>query len=264
MLFNKSKNAVTGKTESQKKSNNRGKRILSLLAAILVLETIAVIVYVNTYYHAEEEAIASLTEEHNGYTISEEEKNIVFRPDEEVDTHVGLIFYPGAKVQYEAYAPLMEHFAEEGILCVLVKMPGNFAFMNIDAAKGIPEEYPEIESWYIGGHSLGGAVAAIYADKHEEEYDGLILFAAYSSTDLTDTNLKVLSIYGTDDYVLDQKRYVKNFDNLPENTTEVQIEGGCHSYYGDYGMQKGDGTPTITREAQMEETAKDLLQFISS
>lgn len=84
----------------------------------------------------------------------EQDGNIVsFSPQEPT---VGMIFYPGGKVQCEAYAPLMLACAQRGIFCVLVRMPGNLAVLHPDAADGIPEKYPQIESWYIGGHSLGG------------------------------------------------------------------------------------------------------------
>jgi alpha/beta superfamily hydrolase len=152
----------------------------------------------------------------------------------------------------------MEKLAENGILCVLVHMPGNLAVLDVNAAEGIQEMYPEIKTWYIGGHSLGGAMAASYAAKHSDDFSGLILLGAYSTVDLTDSGLAVLSVYGSRDGVLDKEKYEKYFFNLPDKAEEVVIEGGCHSYFGSYGMQEGDGTPTITREQQMEETVEAI------
>jgi alpha/beta superfamily hydrolase len=154
----------------------------------------------------------------------------------------------------------MEKLAENGILCVLVHMPGNLAVLDINAADGIREMYPEIKTWYIGGHSLGGAMAASYAAKHSEDFSGLILLAAYSTADLSDSGLSVISVYGSMDGVLDRTQYEKYLPNLPDKAKEVVIEGGCHSYFGNYGMQEGDGTPTITREEQMEETVEAILE----
>ena len=105
-------------------------------------------------------------------------------------------------MEHTAYAPLMKELAEKDILCVLVKMPFHLAVFDINAADGIREQFPEIKSWYIGGHSLGGSMAASYVSKHTEDFEGLVLLAAYSTEDLSDSGLKVLSVYGSEDGVL--------------------------------------------------------------
>lgn len=231
------------------------------LIVILLAMIIGTGAYIGDYYRADDQALEIVTQ--TGIPISEDvtvvnQKNsrICFEPEE---PQCGLIFYPGGKVQYEAYAPLMEKLAENGILCVLVHMPGNLAVLDVNAADGIREMYPEIKTWYIGGHSLGGAMAASYAAKHSGDFSGLILLAAYSTADLSDSGLSVISIYGSMDGVLDAEKYEKYLPNLPDTAREVVIEGGCHSYFGSYGMQDGDGTPTITREEQIEETVKAIL-----
>lgn len=172
----------------------------------------------------------------------------------------GLIFYPGGKVEDTAYAPLMRAIAEKGILCGLVKMPGNLAVFSPNAANGLQQAHPEITDWYIGGHSLGGAMAASYAAKHSDDYAGLILLAAYSTKDLTSTSLRVLSIYGSEDGVLNRDSNEKDLKNLPE----VVIDGGCHAQYDSYGAQKGDGTPTISDEEQIQQTATCISRFIGN
>lgn len=175
-----------------------------------------------------------------------------------------MIFYPGGKVQYEAYAPLMEACAKQGILCILLQMPGNLAVLDINAAEGIPEDYPDIENWYIAGHSLGGSMAASYISSHEKGYKGLILLAAYSTADLKEKGLDVLSIYGSQDGVLKMNSYEKYRSNLPEKFTEIVIPGGCHAYFGSYGAQKGDGTPEISNEEQILLTADAIGDFIGN
>ena len=172
----------------------------------------------------------------------------------------GLIFYPGGKVEDTAYAPLMRAIAEKGILCGLVKMPGNLAVFSPNAANGLQQAHPEITDWYIGGHSLGGAMAASYAAKHSDDYAGLILLAAYSTKDLTSTSLRVLSIYGSEDGVLNRDSNEKDLKNLPE----VVIDGGCHAQYDSYGAQMGDGTPTISDEEQIQQTATCISRFIGN
>lgn len=174
----------------------------------------------------------------------------------------GLIFYPGGKVEYTAYAPLLHSLAEQGVLCVLVRMPCNLAVLNIDAADGIQEEFPGIENWYIGGHSLGGSMAASYAAEHAEDYKGLILLAAYAAEDIGQSRLKVISVYGDKDGVLDMEKYTDNLKNLPEDMEEHIIEGGCHAQYGSYGTQKGDGIPQISGKEQMEITAGLIIEWI--
>ncbi len=145
-----------------------------------------------------------------------------------------------------------------------MKMPGNLAVLSPNAADGLQQAHPEITDWYIGGHSLGGAIAASYAAKHSDNYTGLILLAAYSTKDLTGTALRVLSIYGSEDGVLNRDSYEKDQKNLPANFTEVVIDGGCHAQFGSYGAQKGDGTPTISDEEQIQQTATCISKFISN
>jgi hypothetical protein len=240
-------------------------RLRFLLGGILLLLLLLLLgssIYICDYYHADETALSVLTEQHPSVTITNDHNNrISFIPD---TPKAGFIFYPGGKVQYESYAPLMEALAENGILCVLVHIPGNLAVLNQNAADGIPEEYPEITDWYIGGHSLGGAMAASYASKHSDTYRGLVLLGAYSTEDLTDSGLSVLSVYGSEDGILNRETYQSDFKNLPSDTSEIIIEGGCHSYFGDYGLQSGDGTPTIERSEQISQTVTAILNMLNA
>lgn len=135
------------------------------------------------------------------------------------------------------------------------------AVFDKNAADGIQEQYPQIDSWYIGGHSLGGAMAASYVSKHADSFDGLILLGAYSTADISETALRVLSVYGSEDGVLNRSKYEKNKSNLPENFTEITIAGGCHAYFGMYGAQKKDGTPLISNIEQIEQIAQTIGLF---
>ncbi len=194
-----------------------------------------------------------------GVNIEQASDRIVFTPEA---PKAGLIFYPGGKVEYKAYAPLMAELSKEGILCILLKMPLNLAVLDINAAAGIPAEYPEIGYWMLAGHSLGGAMAASYAAKHSDELDALVLLAAYSTADLTSGGLEVLSVYGSEDGVLNREKYEKYRPNLPSDVRETVIDGGCHAYFGAYGAQKGDGTPRITREEQTAQTVLAILALL--
>lgn len=224
-----------------------------LLAALVVLCW----VYVNEYYHATAEAMAATEGTELVMTEELEDGTLIFRPEE---VKAGLIFYPGGKVEHLAYAPLMEACAREGVLCVLVEMPFRLAVLDMGAAEGISEQFPEVEDWYIGGHSLGGSMAASYLADHTEEYEGLILLASYSTADLSGADLDVLSVYGDQDKVLDLEKYGEYFSNLPQGTREEILAGGCHAGFGSYGPQEGDGTPTMSGQEQIDRTAALILE----
>lgn len=246
-----------GSEPDVKTGNRKGLLLLVILAAAMVL---AAGIYVSDYYPAGPVALAALQSDET-LTVEEHDGAVVFRPAEPL---AGLIFYPGGKVEHTAYAPLLRQLAGNGVLCVLPEMPLRLAVLDADAAEGIPEWFPEVEDWYLGGHSLGGAMAAGYAADHAEDYEGLILLASYSTKDLSATELRVLSLYGSEDGVLDRENYAKYRNNLPENTAEQVIDGGCHACFGSYGPQAGDGTPAITEEQQIRIAAEAVLALIEN
>ena len=166
----------------QKISDNSKKLRSSIIITIAVVIVLAIIIgacaiYLGDYYRADMDAIEafSLTNEMEYKKLDDD--TIIFEPD---GAKKGFIFYPGGKVEYTAYIPLMQACAEQGIMCVLLEMPFNLAVFDVNAADGIQEKYPEIEEWYIGGHSLGGSMAASYLADNAEEYEGLILLGSYA------------------------------------------------------------------------------------
>ena len=215
--------------------------------------------YVRDYYRADQEAIEAFSAMNTVEIETLDDGTMVFKPD---NAAVGFIFYPGGKVEYTAYQPLMAACAEQGILCALVEMPFNLAVLDIDAADGIQAQYPEIEEWYIGGHSLGGSMAASYLADHIDDYEGLILLGSYSATDLSKTDMEVLTVYGSEDQVLNHEKYDENKKNLPKDYTEVIIDGGCHAYFGMYGAQDGDGEPAISNEEQIFRTVETIVEIM--
>ena len=234
-------------------------RILVILCVAFGLLIGAAAFYLNDYYRADMQRIQTFLPEATVDIYQTDSGHFVLAPE---DASTGLIFYPGGKVEHSAYLPLMKSLASEGVLCVLVQMPFNLAVLDMDAAEGIPAQYPQIESWYIGGHSLGGSMAASYLSDHTEEYDGLILLGSYSTAELNNSDLNVISIYGSEDEVLNSEKYEKNRTNLPADFTEYEIEGGCHAYFGVYGHQEGDGTPTISNQHQIEITAQQIADWM--
>ena len=242
-----------------KKKHNLRNIAICILGLILVLVVIGFI-YIQDYYHADNEAIEAFSA--NVTNISKETLDNGYKVYAPKDATTGLIFYPGGKVEYNSYAPLMEACSNQGILCILVEMPANLAVLDMDAADGLQQKYPEITSWYIGGHSLGGSMAASYVADQTDSFDGLVLLGAYSTADLKDTGLSVLSMYGSEDQVLNHQKYEQYKGNLPSNFKEVIIKGGNHAGFGMYGAQAGDGTSTITNEEQISQTAKHISDFV--
>lgn len=241
--------------------SKRNKRILIITASILLVIVAATVIcglYLSNYYHADEDRIAAFAPMNEVSVTELDNGSIVF---DVKDAKNGFIFYPGGKVENEAYKPLMASLASRGILCILVDMPFNLAVFDVNAADGITEDYPNVENWYIGGHSLGGAMAASYVSGHTDSFDGLVLLGAYSTADLSGTDLDVLSVYGSEDKIMNSEKYEEYRSNLPKSFTETVIEGGCHAYFGMYGLQDGDGTAGITCEEQIALTCEAIVKL---
>jgi dienelactone hydrolase len=215
------------------------------------------VIYVSDYYRADKDTIALLTADHSVEPIQISKDVLSFEPE---TPSAGFIFYPGGKVEYTSYIPLMSALADEGVLCILIKMPCNLAVFDMNAAKGITDKYPDIDDWYIGGHSLGGSMAASYASKNTDEIDGLVLLGSYSTADIS---VPVLSIYGSEDGVMNREKYEKYKPNIDDALTEKVIGGGNHALFGSYGAQKGDGMPSVSNEEQIHITVEEIIKFIN-
>ncbi len=212
--------------------------------------------YAETFYHALPAAEAALAG-NEAVLVEKTEYGWFFDGPSEEDC---LIFYPGGKVEETAYAPFLRELAQGGLDVCLVKMPFRLAVLDIQAADRVLSEYT-YEHWYIGGHSLGGAMAAYYASEKNDRLCGIILCAAYMTKN-TDSDLIGISIYGSEDSVMDRKKLEKGRQYYPERTDEYVIEGGNHAQFGEYGVQKGDGTARITGEAQRKQAAECILDTL--
>lgn len=248
--------------KNKKKHSKTFKIFIALLIALGVFELAAfgaLAFYISDYEHADADAQVAL-KSGSGVQVVKTEDWVEFTPAGGSELTTGIIFYPGGKVEYTAYAPLMRDFAEQGYFCAVVKMPFNLALFDKNAAKDVREAHPEMENWIIGGHSLGGVVAANYAAI--SDFDGLFLLAAYPSTDLSDKNIKTASAYGDADGVLNMDEYEASKSNLPPNLAEYVIAGGNHSQFGSYGLQEGDGKASISAEDQREQTVRFVLDTL--
>ena len=249
-------------TMEAKPLKERTKRALIAIGIVVAVLAGGFAWYVNDYSRADADALAAVADADGGadgvivQTLAG--GRIAFIPEH---ADAGLIFYPGGKVQPEAYAPLLTRCAQNGILCVLVKPPFNLAFFDVDAADGIAAQFPNVEKWLIGGHSLGGAVASIYLAHHEDSFFGIVFLAAYPIDDLSKTNVEALSIVGSNDGVLNRQRYNESESKMPPRKQEIVIEGGNHTNFGNYGTQAGDGKATISREDQQAQTAVAIAEL---
>ncbi len=149
--------------------------------------------------------------------------------------------------------------ADRGFLCVIVPMPFNLAVIDANGADGVQEWFPAVRRWILMGHSLGGVMAAGYLDGHAQSWDGLVLLGAYSTADLSDDGVTVLSIAGDSDGVLNRQAAVDNEKNLGEDARELVIPGGNHAQFGSYGPQDGDGEAALSPEEQRALTADEIV-----
>ena len=247
-------------TETNVRPKRRKLKItFAVTAIVLAVLIVACAIYLGDYYKADEDAIAAYAPMNEVEFSTLADGSIVFTPENAI---AGFIFYPGGKVENDAYKPLMAALASRGVLCVLTEMPFNLAVFDINAADGIKEQYPEITDWYIGGHSLGGSMAASYLEKHAGEYKGLVLLGSYSTADLSKSDLAVLCIHGSEDKVMNREKHDEYKSNLPDSTIDFDIEGGNHAGFGMYGEQKGDGAATISQREQIRITAYSIIEII--
>ena len=165
---------------------------------------------------------------------------------------VGLVLYTGGKVPPAAYAPAARAIAEQGYLVAIVPAPFNLAILDADAADRVIEDHPEITTWAVGGHSLGGATASLFIDGHPGVVDGLALWASYSSADLSTDDLHVLSVYGSLDAGVASYTDPANLVKLGSAVTVDEIDGGNHEQMGWYTGQPNDPPATISRQEQQD------------
>jgi pimeloyl-ACP methyl ester carboxylesterase len=188
---------------------------------------------------------------------------LVFRPILK-EPRTGLIPYPGGRVDPRAYAPAAAAIAQEGNLVVVVPMPLDLAVLAPDRADDVVAAFPDIERWAVGGHSLGGAMAANYAHSNPEAVQGLVLWAAYptGSDNLSGYQLAASSIYGTREGLETEDEILASRDLLPPDTHWIATEGGNHARFGWYGPQAGDKEATIGREEQQARVVAATLQLL--
>lgn len=241
---------------------SKKKIILITLLTIILIGVGAFTYYVSDYYHADNRTMAALNST-NPYTVQNTADFITFTPTSNQST-IGVIIYPGAKVQAESYSTIASQLATNGYITIIVKMPFNLAFFGVNRADEVIRNHPDISSWVIGGHSLGGVFASDYAVNNQDKIKGVIYLSAYPSSNASNATFKALSIRGSRDGLTTVEDISTNQGKFPVNTTFITIEGGNHYNFGDYGIQVGDNNSTITREEQQNQTIKAMLEFFKT
>lgn len=235
------------------KTKRMSRRKKWLLAGGIVLLVLAILAgaffwYVSDYYRAEDVALEVLAQDS---TIKEQGNLTILSPSYSTDT--AIIFYPGAKVEAEAYLPLLDQIRQLGVTCILVHMPFHMAIFDSNAAEEVMAQFSEYQHWYMAGHSMGGAMASQFAAGHPDEVDGLILLGAYIYGDYPEED--TLTIYGSLNQSVE--------DNIDYTENIVEIEGGNHAQFGNYGPQKGDLPATITAQEQQKQTVEAIKAFLA-
>lgn len=209
------------------------------------------------------EATAALASSPGATFAQDTDGRITYIPTAAEPT-TGLVLYTGGKVPPAAYAPAARAIAEAGFLVALVPAPFNLAILGVDAAQGVVDDHPEITAWAVGGHSLGGAAAALFIDGHQGVVDGLVLWASYSSADLDDDGILVSSSYGSLDSGVPTFTDPTNVAKLGPAVAFTVINGGNHEQMGWYTGQPNDPPATISREAQQSRIIAATIELLSA
>ena len=249
------------KTKNAKRKTVR-RIILIVLAAVLVLSA----VIIGMCLFNERPAVQTVATYQSTYcdtVISVAEDGGVEILPRNTDADIGIVFYVGAQITPDAYIPFLARIAEQGYACFIPDLTFNMAALEPKAADDIISAHPEIKSWILAGHSMGGLTASGYADDHRDTVDGLILIAAYTNRDMSDANLPVLAVFGDTDGVMNKKLYDKRLAWNPSDFEEHIIPGANHAQYGDYGKQPRDNDATISAEKQQSQTAEIILDWLN-
>lgn len=239
----------------------RRNQIFIVVLAILGVIGVGFVVWAETPLGPMSEAVNALKSDSSVVvTVGEW---LVFQPSDAAK-NVGYVIYPGGRVDYRSYSPVAHALASEGYLVVIVHMPLNLAVLGADSAQKVIDAFPGVGSWAIGGHSLGGTMAAQYASHAPPMVKGLVLWASYpaSGNDLSRRDISVATIHGVLDGLVSSTQIDESMKMLPIDTVRVEIEGGNHAQFGWYGPQPGDNKAIISRESQQARVVESTLQLL--
>ena len=228
--------------------------MLVFACALVLLAVLAFVVYAGTPFLAEA-APLDRVRANTALQVTETADAVILAPLAG-GTGEGLVFLAGARVEPAAYAEKLSGLAEAGITVVIARPILGFAIMEWRPFTTFSSLAPGVDRWLVGGHSLGGVRACQYvadqpagsdrddADASTTPIVGLVFFGSYCATDISTTDVPVLSIAGENDGLSTPDKIEAASDLLPTTTEFVQIPGANHASFGDYGVQPGDGTAT--------------------
>lgn len=226
-----------------------------IVVRLAALGLVAGLVWLNPFAYQPSGAAGQTTG-----TTTEDATSLTLAPEGKASA--GLVFYPGARVDARAYRDILGPIANAGHLVVILKVPLGIPLLDTGQARSAMDAHPEITSWAVGGHSLGGVSAASFA-KSNSDVSGLLLFASYPADSMSDSaGLSVLSISGSNDGLTTPDKIAASKSLLPPTARYATVEGGVHAFFGDYGEQPGDGEPGITREQAQEQIAAESVSFM--
>ncbi|MYL70453.1 alpha/beta hydrolase [Halobacillus litoralis] len=226
------------------------------LLALIIIGFLSFFIWTQQTYEPSEEMI-SLVEE-----SQEKDGWVIHEPKDK--TKAGIILYPGAKVEPESYSYLAQQLADNGYITGIPDVTLNLPILNTNKAEEMIDRYPEVESWYVGGHSLGGVAAASFVKENPDETQGLILLASYPTegSSFKDTETPILPIYAENDGLTTEEKIEETKPLLSRDTILYKIEEGNHAQFGMYGPQKGDQPAEIAAKTQQEIIARTIHKWL--
>lgn len=233
---------------------------LGVLAGLLLVGVVGILIWSQVGVMAAEPGPRDDVRGDDRVAMSEVDGNVVIAPASGA-SEVGLVFIPGAKVEAEAYAAILAGVvADESVTVVITRPWLNLAFFDPRPLTSFTDAVPDVSTWLVGGHSLGGVRACQLAP----DADGLVLFASYCANDLSETDLPVLSLSGSEDGLTTPQKVDDNRGLLPADATLIEIPGASHASFGDYGPQAGDGTPTISDADMRADVTAALAEVVAT
>ncbi len=234
---------------------------LIVIGALLVLAVAAFVIWGLTPLGPEPKAL-SLMESGRGVKVTETSYGWDFAPASD-EPSAGVVFYPGGHVDARSYSQYARDLAAKGYLVSITKMPLSLAVLRPKAAADVLAAHPEVKTWVIAGHSLGGAMATTFAEDNQDSIDGIVLMAAYpAGDDLSDNEQQAVDLLGTNDTVVDRAAWEASLPHMPRDTIVWDIQGGNHAGFGDYGPQPGDSPATITNYEQIDVTVAQTIRLL--
>lgn len=247
--------------KQRQKKRKINKNISKVVIAVVLIALVGSLAWLLNAYEPQDVARENLVSSNEVKVV---EGDITEFIPKDVVSHTGVIIYPGARIDVKAYAPLANRLAQNGYKVFAVDMPFNMAIFSSHKADKVIDENKDIGNWVIVGHSLGGAMAT-NAIETNSKIKGIVYLASYPSGDkIKETGAEVLTIWGSKDGVINFENLIKAKENLPKDTEYVEIEGGNHSSFGDYGLQKGDAKAIISEEEQLNITVESICDFINN